>query len=325
LQPGGRTSHRPTSNRSSSANLELTLTLNKTIPLRPRHIRDAPTPDVKEVSCCCQHLTSVLTRPSVRRDELRSPAESPRSSPDPDLEALLRSHIQQEFTFAAPDYADADAKDDVVSDQDETELRLFAAPANAAPTTLKIRLSSPGAADADPHFIVKKPRSYYFADQPTDEQLANYQASAIDGKTVLELSRQPWPACAMPWKVTSLSAAGMKKAVLVGHPPTLATLDETPHKRTRKNKKTRIALRKKKQAQLVKQEERAKQAQEKEEAEREKRTRRNREKKVKKKAKAQAAKAAGQTAETEAAAGAEAEAEGAPQQAAADSDTSMDE
>jgi outer membrane biosynthesis protein TonB len=272
-----------------------------------------------------------LTRPSVRRDELHSPAESPRSSPDPDLEALLRSHIQQEFTFAAPDYADADAQDDVVSDPDETELRLFAAPANAAPTTLKIRLSSPGAADDNPHFIVKKPRSYYFADQPTHDQLAKLRAAAIDGKTVLELSRQPWPACAMPWKVTTLTAAGMKKTVLVGHPPTLAALDETPHKRTRKNKKTRIALRKKKQAQLVKQEERTKLAKEKEEAEREKRTRRNREKKVKKKAKAQAAKAADQTAQTEAAvgpgaeAGAEAGAEDALQKTAADSDTTMDE
>lgn len=82
----------------------------------------------------------------------------------------------------------------------------------------------------------------------------------------------------------------MKKEVLVGHPPTLVTVDETMHKRTRKNKKTRIAIRKKLQATKTKQLQRAQLAQEKEEAEREKRTRRNREKKVKKKAREKAKK-----------------------------------
>lgn len=97
----------------------------------------------------------------------------------------------------------------------------------------------------------------------------------------------------MPWKVTTITKDGIKKAVLVGHPPMLATVDETQHKRTRKGKKARIALRTKKQANQSKQEERARLAAEKEAAEREKRTRRNREKKVKKKAKAQAKKTDG--------------------------------
>ena len=187
-----------------------------------------------------------------------------------------------------------DVDDAVQSDEDEAELRLFAAPANAAPATLKVRLSSPGPDQGDGSgFLVKKPHSYYFADEPTSDEELALQASAVDGRTVLEMARQPWPACAMPWKVTTITKDGIKKAVLVGHPPMLATVDETQHKRTRKGKKARIALRTKKQANQSKQEERARLAAEKEAAEREKRTRRNREKKVKKKAKAQAKKTDG--------------------------------
>ncbi|KAF2633428.1 hypothetical protein BU25DRAFT_486533 [Macroventuria anomochaeta] len=243
-------------------------------------------------------MSSMFDLPSakrVRRDELRSPHESPRSTPDRDIEELLRQRISTEFAFTTTEQDAGHVEDAVQSDEDEAELRLFAAPANAAPATLKVRLSSPGLDKGDGSgFLVKKPKSYYFADEPTmDEELA-LQAAAIDGSTVLELSRQPWPACAMLWKVHTITKDGMKRAVLVGHPRLLATVEEKDHKRTRKGKKARIALRKKKQANKDKQEERAKLAAEKEEAEREKRTRRNREKKVKKKAKAQAKKAEGE-------------------------------
>ena len=117
------------------------------------------------------------------------------------------------------------------------------------------------------------------------------RAAAIDGHTILELSRQAWPGCALAWKVRKLSGAGMKKEVLVGHPPLLVTVEENAPKRTRKNKKTRIAIRKKLQASKERQSKKAQLAQEKEEAEREKRTRRNREKKIKKKARDKAKKA----------------------------------
>lgn len=139
---------------------------------------------------------------------------------------------------------------------------------------------------------MKKPRSYYFADKPSQVEEAALLAAAIEGGTIIELSQQPWPGCALPWKVQKISPTGMSKQVLVGHPPTLATLEESSRRRTRKNKKTRIAIRKKHQATKTKQEEKAKLALEKDEAEREKRTRRNREKKVKRKAKEKAKKAA---------------------------------
>ncbi|KAF1926735.1 uncharacterized protein M421DRAFT_205662 [Didymella exigua CBS 183.55] len=246
-------------------------------------------------------MSSMFDLPSakrVRRDELRSPDESPPSTPDRDIEELLRQRISTEFAFTTTEHDFGDDRDAAQSDEDEAELRLFAAPANAAPATLKVRLTSPGLDRGDGSgFLLKKPKTYYFADEPTSDEELALQASAIDGSTVLELSRQPWPACVMPWKVTTITKDGIKKAVLVGHPPTLAAVEEREHKRTRKGKKARIAIRKKKAANKDKHEERARLAAEKEEAEREKRTRRNREKKVKKKAKAQAKKAEGEATE----------------------------
>ncbi|EMD87543.1 hypothetical protein COCC4DRAFT_192823 [Bipolaris maydis ATCC 48331] len=224
----------------------------------------------------------------VRRDELQSPTSSPRSSPDRNLEELFRSRIHSQFAYTTTEEVVEDAAH---SDDDEAELRLFAAPSNAPAQTHKIRLSSPTADSGEPGLILKKPRSYYFADEPTSDEEAAFQAAAMDGKGVLELSQLPWPGCALPWKVCKISPAGMRKEVLTGHPPMLTTVEERTHKRTRKSKKTRIAIRKKLQATKEKESEQARLAQEKLEAEREKKTRRNREKKLKKKAKEQAKKA----------------------------------
>ncbi|KAF1833163.1 hypothetical protein BDW02DRAFT_501354 [Decorospora gaudefroyi] len=226
----------------------------------------------------------------VRREELQSPASSPRASPDPDLEALLRSKINTQFNFTTTKNS---VEDVAYDEEEETELRLFATPSNATPQTHKIRLSSPSADNGEPGFLVKKPRSYYFVHEPTSKEEGAFRAAAIEGRSVLELSRQPWPGCALPWKVRTISSAGIRKDVLVGHPPKPVTVEEKAEKRTRKGKKARIAIRNKLQASKEKQAERARLAQEKEEAEREKRTRRNREKKVKRKARDQAKKTGG--------------------------------
>ncbi|KAF1917971.1 hypothetical protein BDU57DRAFT_555690 [Ampelomyces quisqualis] len=229
----------------------------------------------------------------VRREDVLSPSASPRSTPDPELQGLLRSRLHDHFTFTFTTATDADLPDAGhvdASDQDETELRLFANPASAGSATLKIRLSSPGAGSGEPSLAVKRPRSYYFADAPTGEDERRLQAAAMDGSTVLELADQPWPGCTLPWKVTTISAAGLHRNVLVGHARRLAHVLEPTHKRVRKGKKTRIAVRKRTQAAKDRREEQARVAQQKEEAEREKRTRRNREKKLKKKAKSQAKK-----------------------------------
>lgn len=225
------------------------------------------------------------------REALHSPESSPRSSPDPDLTELFRSRIQSEFTFTTVDESLEDAGNNAEESEEEAELVLFAGLSQTVESH-KIRLSSPDAGNGEPGLLVKKPRSYYFADDITSEKEEEYETVAVTGKEVIEMSQIPWSGCALPWKVHKITPAGMKKAVLIGHLPTLVALEEHAKRRTRKGKKSRIALRKKMQAAENKQTEQARLAKEKEEAEREKRTRRNREKKVKKKAREKAKKEA---------------------------------
>ncbi|KAF2688434.1 hypothetical protein K458DRAFT_384618 [Lentithecium fluviatile CBS 122367] len=227
----------------------------------------------------------------VGRGELQSPASSVRSSPDPTITALLRARAHDEFAFTTTEDDNGKYGGDIPADEDEeVELMLFAGP-SATSQTHKIRLTSPDAGSGEPGILVKKPRSYYFADEVTSEQEEELQSAAITAEEVLEMGKLPWPGCALPWKVTTLTAAGMKKEVLVGHDPVkLVAVEEKERKRKRKGKKTRIALRKKAEAAQEKEAEKAKLAAEKEEAGREKRTRRNREKKAKKKAREKAKK-----------------------------------
>ncbi|PSN60207.1 hypothetical protein BS50DRAFT_211473 [Corynespora cassiicola Philippines] len=240
-------------------------------------------------------MFEIPTAKRVRRDDLQSPASSPRSTPDPELEDLLRSRIQNEYAFETAGN-DVAMEDDAVaaagSDGDETELRLFAAPISSAPQTQKIRISSPEVETGEPGFLRKRPQSYYFADEVTSDREIELEAAAVDGEAVLQMSKIPWLGCALPWKVQKISPAGLRKEVLVGHPPQLFTVEEKAQKRRRKGKKSRIAIRTKIQAAKNKQSEKARLAQEKEEAEREKRTRKNREKKVKKKEREKAKKLA---------------------------------
>jgi hypothetical protein len=222
----------------------------------------------------------------VRRAELYSPAPSPRSSPGPELEDLVRARFHHDYTFTTITQNDVDAPDAGKSD-DEVELRLFATPLNAAPTVHKIRLSSPGA-NGKPGFLFKKPRSYYFTEHPSAADAANLRAAAVDAKTIVELSRASWPGCALPWKVHKISAAGMKRSVLVPHAQVTVAAADTVPKRTRIGKKSRMTLRKKLAAIKVKGEDEARRTSEKEEAARAKKIRLNREKKLKRKAKKQA-------------------------------------
>lgn len=227
---------------------------------------------------------------SVGRNDLQSPESSPRSSPDPELTELLRSRAT-EFTFTTRDVEAEDARDDDAENEEEVELVLFAGAANETQSH-KIRLSSPDAGTGEPGFLVKKPRSYYFADELSTQKEEEYKAAAITVNDLLAMSKIPWTGCAVPWKVRTIKPAGLQKVVLLRHPPALIEMEEPNQapKKTRKGKKSRIAIRKKVQARKDQQAEQLRLAQVKEETEREKRTRRNREKKVKRKAREKAKK-----------------------------------
>jgi hypothetical protein len=185
------------------------------------------------------------------------------------------------------------------SDAEEAELILFAAPSlaasTAAPQIHKIRLTSPEVETDGSGFVRKKPRSYYFADD-VDRVKEEYQSVAVTAGMVHELSQIPWPGCVLPWKVRTITCAGLKRSVLIGHPRKDFTgMYEAvkSKKKTRKGKKTRIAIRKGIKAKESKKEEDERAKMVVDEQEREKKARRNREKKLKKREREKAKKAAG--------------------------------
>ncbi|KAK8160354.1 hypothetical protein IWX90DRAFT_389161 [Phyllosticta citrichinensis] len=234
----------------------------------------------------------------VRRDELHSPASSPRSSPDPDLTDLFREKLQSriELVDAQPQGVAQPAQDlhDAGSEDEELEFRLFAAPAkrgDAGPAPQKIRLKSPDLENAEGGFVnPKRPDSYYFADVPSDELRRQLESVAVTGDQVTRWAQQKWPGCALPWKVTTISLDKKARETL-GLSDNVSTGPVTA-KRTRKGKKARIAIRTKLKEKAEAKEAQAKVQAEKELAERAKRAKRNRDKKLKKRQRDKAKKAA---------------------------------
>jgi len=203
---------------------------------------------------------------------------------------------------------DAPAEPAVQDEDGEMMFQLFA-PSKAAPTpgqaelqpsAQKIRIRSPSVDAGTIGFLQpSRPRSYYFTDASSEELRTTYEASALSGKQILELSTSPWPGSAYGWKVLHIPSAQVSREARIASaqqtPADFSKLDkfEPSSKRKRVGKKLRIKIRSKAEAAKAKQEAALKAKDAKEEAEKEKRTRRNREKKVKRKAKEKAKKAEG--------------------------------
>ncbi|KAF2491433.1 hypothetical protein BU16DRAFT_529957 [Lophium mytilinum] len=234
----------------------------------------------------------------VRRDELYSPAPSPRSSPDPALTELLRIQAQN-ISFetvetannpaTAPDHQNAADEED---EEEELEFHLFAPTAaqesNDAPPH-RIRIGSPDRNGKEGFVVPERPPEYYFATEADDTRRAQLNAAAISGEEVLERAKIPWPGFEMPWRVTKISSRGLVKDVVAGHADVLVELEVG--KRKRPGKKARIKTRIKAKEEHLKRETAEKSAKDKEMAEKEKKIRRNRVKQLKKRARDKAKKA----------------------------------
>jgi hypothetical protein len=245
---------------------------------------------------------------AVTRSELRSASASP--SPPSDDEALQRLRNLNTLQFTTKDVQMDDAPAEPTN-QDEDEEMMFQlfAPSKSAPTTgqaepqpsaQKIRIRSPSVDATTRGFLQpSRPRSYHFADTPSDELRTTYEAAALSGEQILQLSNSPWPGSAYNWRVLHIPSSQVsREARIASAEQTPAGFSkfgqlEAPSKRKRAGKKLRIKIRSKAEAAKAKQEAALKAKDAKEEAEKEKRTRRNREKKVKRKAKEKAKKAEG--------------------------------
>ncbi|TID19891.1 Efflux pump [Venturia nashicola] len=225
----------------------------------------------------------------VRRDELYTHSPSPSSSPDPSLGQAFLKSLGGDFTetFAATAHLGGGRPQ-----SEELEFRLFARPSTSTEkTTTRIRIESPSR-DNRPAGLVhpERPREHYFRDGLSPEAERRLKITAVSGEDVLAQSHTKWPGCSLPWRVTTILARGRP----IQHH---SVQSDTVKRKTRKGKKTRIAIRKK----AVEARERKATAEvgaaEKELAERMKRAKRNRDKKLKKrerdKAKKTAVRAAG--------------------------------
>lgn len=233
----------------------------------------------------------------MRRENIYS--ASPPSSPDPDpeLEQLSLTFAKQQYQnfVEAPLPSAPENNDTRVNDDELVSFRLFKPTVTNGTIAPKVRVRSPSVGEQQPGFVrPNRPESFYFAINDSENELERIKESAVGGQEVLLRSNQPWPGCAMPWRVTMIGLSGKQLGILGNHHD-VAEDNARSDRRRRLGKKHRIALRAKLAAAQAAHSLARKQAAEKGEAEREKKTRRNREKKVKKKERDKAKKATGIT------------------------------
>ncbi|KAI1491068.1 hypothetical protein F5X96DRAFT_633194 [Biscogniauxia mediterranea] len=135
-------------------------------------------------------------------------------------------------------------------------------------------------------FVVpKRPRSYYFADDPPPEVAKRFQMAAVSADYLLKDAKKNRWGLEKPWKVTSITITTIKQSHIRDHES-----QSSERKRKRPGKKRRILLRVREKAMKEREEAEKKQLVEKEQHLKDKKKRLNREKKLKRRAKAREAK-----------------------------------
>lgn len=281
---------------------------------------------------CANQLFPFSPVHRVRRDELygTSSEEEGHSQADAEEDAEVRAKLNErlssllglDLSVPAPATgqmsealpqdvgaaaAAADQGDKPEEEEEEFEFRLFSTSSKTA-APVKVVLTASDDEDADlgdgAFTIPERPSSYYFAGEPTSEQLQMYRQSALAGEDILLGARKRAWGLERPWRIirigggpaksvraASLSVKGSSavlKATVV-----LPNEDDEKLKRKRPGKKRRIAMRIKTKAEKEKREATEKQKMTKEEHLKEKKKRLNREKKLKRRAKEREQKLAG--------------------------------
>lgn len=194
----------------------------------------------------------------------------------------------------------ADEAEKPEDEEEEFEFRLFSTSSKTA-APVKVILTASDDEDADlgdgAFTVPERPISYYFAGEPTPEQLQMYRQSALAGDDILLGARKRAWGLERPWRIIRIgggptksvrpaphSAKGSSGAVMKATAVTLSE-DGARLKRKRPGKKRRIATRIKTKAEKDKREAADKQKMTKEEHLKEKKKRLNREKKLKRRAK----------------------------------------
>lgn len=232
------------------------------------------------------HDVEVLTRRSVRREDLDSPHNSD-SEDDEEVRAQLQAQLARslgldldlgaqsatEPSQQPPEQEQQQGEEEEEQGDQEYDFCLFAGP---APTT-KVTLQADEDGPKGPGGIVsRRPTSYYLAARPSAAQLEELRAAAVTGDEVLARSGWRTWALEMPWRVTHITtpAKGVE-----------AKPKMEDGKRRRIGKKRRIALRTKERERKSKAEKEKEAKEAKEDHLKEKKKRLNRIKKLRKRQK----------------------------------------
>lgn len=257
----------------------------------------------------------------MRRDELygSSSESEDHSHIDAEEDAEVRAKLNErlsrmlglDLSSAAapaseqpPDSPQDAAADQDVNGEEEFEFRLFSTSSKTA-APVKVVLAASDDEDADlgegAFTIPERPHCYYFAGEPTPEQLQMYRQSALAGDDIVLGARKRAWGLERPWRIIKIggSAKSVKGASIKGSTsvkstaaPSIVNQDEK-EKRKRPGKKRRIATRIKTKAEKEEREAADKQKMTKEEHLKEKKKRLNREKKLKRRAKEREQRLAG--------------------------------
>ncbi|KAJ4423495.1 hypothetical protein N0V82_001820 [Gnomoniopsis sp. IMI 355080] len=257
----------------------------------------------------------------VRRDELYGSSSEAEGHSQADaaedaevrakLNARLSSLLGLDLASAGPTPEqpaeppqEAGADQEEKADEEEFEFRLFSTSSKAA-APVKVVLAASDDEDADlgdgAFTVPERPSSYYFAGEPTPEQLHMFRQSALAGDDVVLGARKRAWGLERPWRIIRLggqsksagrpSVRGSNVKVVATAAPIANEGDQ--QKRKRPGKKRRIATRTKAKTEKEKREAAEKQKMTKEEHLKEKKKRLNREKKLKRRAKEREQKLAG--------------------------------
>ncbi|KAI0600463.1 hypothetical protein F4775DRAFT_546021 [Biscogniauxia sp. FL1348] len=245
----------------------------------------------------------------VRREDLYGSASDEEDSPDDQLESAVQEKLHARLSgllnisFAEDESGQTDVPPDPPLDgavgegpeidgaeetgEEQFVFRLFRdeEPSHTVVLTKDDELVGQG---GDGGLVVpKRPRSYYFADDPPPEVAKRFRMAAVSADYLLQDAKRNRWGLEKPWKVTSITIATRKE----GHIRD-AESQSSERKRKRPGKKRRIILRVREKAMKEREEAEKKQSVDKEQHLKEKKKRLNREKKLKRRAKAREAKQA---------------------------------
>lgn len=224
-----------------------------------------------------------------------------------DLSSAAQPSGSEQPVDLSPQVAGADEEEQHEDKaEEEFEFRLFSTSSKAA-APVKVVLAASDDEDADlgegAFTVPERPSSYYFAGEPTPEQLQMFRQSAMAGDDIVLGARKRAWGLERPWRIIRIGgpAKSVKQPAVQGSvvrattATSIVTAEGDHQKRKRPGKKRRIATRIKAKAEKEKREAAEKQKMTKEEHLKEKKKRLNREKKLKRRAKEREQKLAGKS------------------------------